>query len=81
MRNIKTDKIAHGYLQVYHPLFLSLESVNNVLEIGVYNGDSLRLFCVNASGTYSNYYIVNSTTPMTWTTNDNFTIRATYEAV
>jgi hypothetical protein len=44
-------------------------------------GDSLRLFCVNASGTYSNYYIVNSTTPMTWTTNDNFTIRATYEAV
>jgi hypothetical protein len=43
MRNIQTDKIAHGYLQVYHPLFLSLESVNNVLEIGVYNGDSLRL--------------------------------------
>jgi trans-aconitate methyltransferase len=43
MRNIRTDKISHGYLQVYHPLFMSLDSISNVLEIGVYNGDSLRL--------------------------------------
>jgi hypothetical protein len=42
--------------------------------------DSLRLFLVGAGGTYANYGIVNATSPMTWTTNDNFTIRATYEA-
>ena len=43
MRNIRTDKIWHGFLQVYDPLFMSLNSISNVLEIGVYNGDSLRL--------------------------------------
>lgn len=43
MRNIRTDKISHGFLQVYDPLFMSLDSISNVLEIGVYNGDSLRL--------------------------------------
>jgi hypothetical protein len=42
--------------------------------------DTLRLFAVGAGGTYANYGVVTSTVPMTWTTNDNFTIRATYEA-
>ncbi len=42
--------------------------------------DTLRMFCIGTAGTYAQYFIVNATTPMTWTTNDSFTIRAVYEA-
>jgi len=38
-----TDKINHGYMEVYEPLFSKLENVRNVLEIGIYQGESLKL--------------------------------------
>ncbi len=42
--------------------------------------DSLRLFAVGASGSYANYVLITPTVPFTWTTNDTFSIKATYEA-
>lgn len=39
----ETDKINHGYMKIYNPLFLSMENVNKVLEIGVYEGGSLKM--------------------------------------
>ena len=38
-----TDKINHGYMEVYLPLFTSLKDVKKVLEIGIYKGESLNL--------------------------------------
>ena len=38
-----TDKINHGYMEVYEPLFSSMEDVKKVLEIGIYQGESLKL--------------------------------------
>jgi hypothetical protein len=38
-----TDKITHGYMEIYRPLFLSLKNVRKILEIGIHQGDSLRL--------------------------------------
>jgi hypothetical protein len=43
--------------------------------------DTVRLFCLGTSASFGNYFTVSATQPMTWTTNDSFTIRATYEAV
>jgi len=41
--NFTTDKINHGYMEVYQPLFTSMKNVNKVLEIGIYKGESLEL--------------------------------------
>jgi trans-aconitate methyltransferase len=72
MRNIRTDKISHGYLQVYDPLFMSLDSVSNVLEIGVYNGDSLRL--LQSYFPNSNVYGLDLTPPRDHHYNDRFKV-------
>jgi trans-aconitate methyltransferase len=72
MRNIRTDKISHGYLQVYDPLFMSLDSVSNVLEIGVYNGDSLRL--LQNYFPNSNIYGFDLTPPKDHHYNDRFKV-------
>ena len=72
MRNIRTDKISHGYLQVYDPLFMSLESISNVLEIGVYNGDSLRL--LQSYFPNSNIYGFDLTPPRDHHYNDRFKV-------
>lgn len=72
MRNIRTDKISHGYLQVYDPLFMSLESVSNVLEIGVYNGDSLRL--LQNYFPNSNIYGMDLDAPKDFHYNDKFKV-------
>jgi len=39
----KTDKINHGYLQVYHKLFEENNFFKKIVEIGVHMGDSLEL--------------------------------------
>ena len=39
----ETDKVNHGFMKVYNPLFLSMENVNKVLEIGIYEGGSLKM--------------------------------------
>ncbi|MCF8341758.1 MAG: class I SAM-dependent methyltransferase [Chitinophagaceae bacterium] len=72
MRNIRTDKISHGYLQVYDPLFMSLDSISNVLEIGVYNGDSLRL--LQNYFPNSNIYGFDLTPPRDHHYNDRFKV-------
>ena len=72
MRNIRTDKMSHGYLQVYDPLFMSLDSVSNVLEIGVYNGDSLRL--LQSYFPNSNVYGLDLTPPRDHHYNDRFKV-------
>lgn len=72
MRNIRTDKISHGYLQVYDPLFMSLDSISNVLEIGVYNGDSLRL--LQSYFPNSNIYGFDLTPPRDHHYNDRFKV-------
>ena len=72
MRNIRTDKISHGYLQVYDPLFMSLDSISNVLEIGVYNGDSLRL--LQNYFPNSNVYGLDLTPPRDHHYNDRFKV-------
>ena len=72
MRNIRTDKISHGYLQVYDPLFMSLDSISNVLEIGVYNGDSLRL--LQNYFPNSNIYGFDLTAPRDHHYNDRFKV-------
>lgn len=38
-----TDKINHGYMEVYEPLFSNMKEVKKVLEIGIYQGESLKL--------------------------------------
>ena len=43
MQKIDTDKFSHGYIEVYDPLFKKLTSPKKILEIGVYQGGSLRL--------------------------------------
>jgi trans-aconitate methyltransferase len=72
MRNIRTDKISHGYLQVYDPLFMSLDSISNLLEIGVYNGDSLRL--LQNYFPNSNIYGFDLTPPRDHHYNDRFKV-------
>lgn len=72
MRNIRTDKMSHGYLQVYDPLFMSLDSISNVLEIGVYNGDSLRL--LQSYFPNSNVYGLDLTPPRDHHYNDRFKV-------
>lgn len=72
MRNIRTDKISHGYLQVYDPLFMSLDSISNVLEIGVDNGDSLRL--LQNYFPNSNIYGFDLTPPRDHHYNDRFKV-------
>jgi hypothetical protein len=37
-----TDKFSHGYIPIYEKYFSECKNVLNVLEIGVYNGGSLR---------------------------------------
>lgn len=41
--NYNTDKISHGYIPFYEKYFTKITDCKNVLEIGVYMGDSLRL--------------------------------------
>lgn len=38
-----TDKYSHGYMSYYVPMFLEMKNVKKVLEIGVYQGDSLKM--------------------------------------
>jgi hypothetical protein len=38
-----TDKINHGYMEIYSPIFNGLKDITKVLEIGVYQGESLKL--------------------------------------
>jgi hypothetical protein len=44
MNLYNTDKYSHGFIDVYEPYFNQMKDVKNVLEIGVYNGDSLNYF-------------------------------------
>lgn len=39
----ETDKYNHGYMKVYSPVFLKMENIKKVLEIGIYRGDSLKM--------------------------------------
>lgn len=39
-----TDKFNHGYVPIYEEEFKKMKHVNHVLEIGVYEGSSLRYF-------------------------------------
>ena len=41
-RKYETDKFNHGYIAVYQKYFSKLENVTAVLEIGIYQGESLR---------------------------------------
>jgi hypothetical protein len=42
MREFDTDKYDHGFIDFYEPYFNNLQDVKHVLEIGVYNGGSLK---------------------------------------
>lgn len=42
MNQFNTDKYSHGFISFYEPYFNDLKFVKNVLEIGVYNGCSLK---------------------------------------
>ncbi len=42
MRQYKTDKYEHGFIDVYEPYFNDMTDSKNVLEIGVYFGESLK---------------------------------------
>lgn len=44
------------------------------------NTTTANLYCYNSSSTYLLLGGINSTTPMTWTTNDSFDIQGMYEA-
>jgi hypothetical protein len=44
LREFDTDKNSHGYMMFYKNIFDEYTSSENVLEIGVANGESLRLF-------------------------------------
>ena len=41
--DFSTDKINHGYMEVYSPLFSKMKNTQKVLEIGIYQGESLKL--------------------------------------
>lgn len=41
--NFTTDKINHGYMEIYSPIFEGLKDITKVLEIGIYQGESLKL--------------------------------------
>jgi hypothetical protein len=44
-RKFQTDKVTHGYTEVYETLFAPIRSrVRKVLEIGVYFGSSIRMW-------------------------------------
>jgi hypothetical protein len=38
-----TDKYNHGYMRIYSTIFSEMKNVKKVLEIGIYQGDSLRM--------------------------------------
>jgi hypothetical protein len=40
--SFETDKFSHGYIPIYEKYFNECKNVLNVLEIGIYNGGSLR---------------------------------------
>jgi 23S rRNA U2552 (ribose-2'-O)-methylase RlmE/FtsJ len=40
--SFNTDKFSHGYIPIYEEYFNNCKNVVNVLEIGIYNGGSLR---------------------------------------
>jgi hypothetical protein len=42
MKQFDTDKYEHGFIDFYEPYFNNLQDVQNILEIGVYNGGSLQ---------------------------------------
>jgi hypothetical protein len=42
-KQFNTDKKNHGYMSLYHPLFLKLKNIKKVLEIGIYQGESLKM--------------------------------------
>lgn len=44
MNFFETDKYTHGFIEIYEPYFKELKNVKNILEIGVYNGGSLKYF-------------------------------------
>ena len=44
MNLYNTDKYSHGFIEIYEPYFNQMKDVKNVLEIGVYYGDSLNYF-------------------------------------
>jgi hypothetical protein len=39
-----TDKVSHGYMEAYTPVFNSIVHCERVLEIGIWDGDSLKMF-------------------------------------
>jgi hypothetical protein len=43
MIKFNTDKYNHGYMVVYEPLFLKMKDSKKILEIGIYQGDSLKM--------------------------------------
>ena len=56
-----TDKVNHGYIDVYHELFSPLKNNNNnFLEIGVWRGASIGMW----SQYFSNSYIVGVDVPV-----------------
>lgn len=44
MNLYNTDKYSHGFIDVYEPYLNQMKNVKNLLEIGIYNGDSLNYF-------------------------------------
>jgi hypothetical protein len=38
-----TDKFSHQYVEFYEPIFEKYNNSKNILEIGIYNGESLKL--------------------------------------
>jgi hypothetical protein len=43
IKTFTTDKVNHGYMEIYSPLFTNMKVVDKVLEIGVYQGESLDM--------------------------------------
>jgi hypothetical protein len=41
-KEFNTDKYEHGYIPIYETYFESMLNVENVLEIGIHNGESLK---------------------------------------
>lgn len=41
--DFNTDKINHGYMQLYTPIFTAKQTAKKVLEIGIYSGESLKM--------------------------------------
>lgn len=44
MHIFNTDKYSHGFIEIYEPYFRELKNVKNILEIGIYEGESLKYF-------------------------------------